>query len=85
MTDRLTCCIPDCKRTMGVGRAARLFGMVPSEWVCAVHWGRLTKREKRVKRRLDRIFLRFGANEALVARERRVWAALKRRAAGDGA
>ena len=67
---RTVCIIEGCHRT-----TARVF----DEWICAVHWQRLTRVERRVWYRIKRTAKRFGW-EAVLDRDERVWSALKRRA-----
>lgn len=77
---RIPCCIPACTRTMGTETAVKRFGQQPGEWICATHWARIPRAEKRVWSRFKRQSRRFGGTVRPEAYDR-VWEALKRRAA----
>lgn len=47
MTDRITCCVPYCRRTC---RNDANF----SEWICGKHWSLVSKTTKRRRRLADR-------------------------------
>lgn len=52
MTDRLTCCVPFCRRTRKPG---------PSEWICSVHWPMVSTTTRRRKAKVYRMYRReFG-------------------------
>lgn len=71
MTDRISCCVPFCRRT----RANPGF----TEWICGKHWTSLPKDRRRVYGRLKGRWRRFGGPEAQ-DRANRVWDRLKRQA-----
>ena len=68
---------------MHLETAIKRWGQPPKEWICAKHWARLTKDERRVKNRLDRLGRRRGWNEQLHHRTEVVWLAIKRRLNDD--
>ena len=80
MPDRLSCAVDGCKRTKGL-KPVDAAQPVHWVWICCVHWKRLTKAEKRVLHRINRIRRRFGMEAVSHKRFRRVWHALVRRAA----
>lgn len=82
MDDFLTCCIDGCTRRMGKASAIKRWGYIPGEWICSIHWRRLSKRERRVWGRIKRIARRYGWEAIGPERDRRLWRALRRRA-GD--
>lgn len=77
---RIRCCVGDCQHTMSHETACKRFGHVPDEWMCHMHWSRLTKNERRVWNRKRRLQRRFGC-EVLPSAASRIWTGLKRRAA----
>ena len=77
---RVHCIVAECRRTIGRDRYVRLFKHDPGTWICAPHWRRVTKAEKRVDARLRRLARRYG-DEAVRQRAVRVWQAIVRRAA----
>lgn len=46
MMDRLSCCIPGCRRTTKAGHLR--------EWLCSKHWALVPKRLKHLKRQAER-------------------------------
>jgi hypothetical protein len=71
MSERITCCIPFCRRT----RANPGF----SEWICGDHWRAVPKARRRVYGRLKRTWRRFHDGRDGV-RADRVWNRLKHQA-----
>lgn len=67
----ITCSVPGCHRRTG------RFHPGEAEWICGVHWERITKGERRVLSRAKRQARKIG--EWLPTHER-VWRALVRRA-----
>ncbi len=63
---------------MGRATFIKRFGGEPGDWICARHWGRLTRAERRLWARFKRLARRYGW-EALGARADRIWSALVRR------
>lgn len=81
MTDRLSCCVPFCKRTRGDRKNDPLTSGM--EWLCQDHWklvpARLKRRRaklRRIEKRSNDLCIEFRAEEA----DARVWAACKRKA-----
>lgn len=56
MAERLSCCVPFCRRTRHNREGYR-------EWICAVHWPMVPTRLKRRRQKVDRLYRRrFGNN-----------------------
>lgn len=56
MTDRLSCCVPFCKRTRHNREGF-------TDWICSVHWPAVSKTLKKRRSKLDRRYrLLFGSN-----------------------
>jgi hypothetical protein len=80
MTDRLACCIAGCTNTMGHDTARKRFGGIPAEWICAAHWSRISRDERRIWARFKRQ-TRVAGSPMRPEADQRIWEALKRRAA----
>jgi hypothetical protein len=57
----------------------RPFGEIPSEWICAKHWRRLTRDQRRAWHRIKRRVRRLGFDPTPTVSDR-IWFALKRKA-----
>jgi len=79
MTDRLSCSVDGCKRSKRL-KPEEVAQDIEWVWICPVHWRRLTKIERRVLHRFNRIRRRFGTDAVSDRRFWRVWKALARRA-----
>lgn len=56
MTERLSCCVPFCKRTRHNREGY-------SEWICGDHWRNVSKTLRRRKAKVYRLYrCRFGDN-----------------------
>jgi len=76
---RVNCCVPFCRRTIGAGRLAS----GDDEWICGMHWALAPKRMRRAYHRARRRGRRYGKG---CKGTYRLWRRLKRaimeRAAG---
>jgi hypothetical protein len=81
MSHRIYCDVPGCTRYSRAETCLKRWGTTRVRLLCATHWKRLSRRERAVIRRMERIRKRYG--DEAVARDRwlRAWDALFRRAA----
>lgn len=54
--DRLSCCVPFCRRTIARSRLPA----GAAEWICGKHWPAVPRHLKRRKRQIERIAKRTG-------------------------
>lgn len=77
MTAKILCAVEGCTRGTYPETAMRRYGTTNIWLICATHWRRLTRDEKRVVARLNRLSKKYGP---LGARYRRIVQAIIRRA-----
>ncbi|NTF54900.1 hypothetical protein G6L12_08330 [Agrobacterium rhizogenes] len=54
MTDRISCCVPFCRRTISKDKLAETH----NEWICQKHWAMVPKSLKRRKRVTEQLWER---------------------------
>lgn len=79
MKRKVLCRVDGCDRGMFVETVVKRWGTKRVFLICGVHWRRLTKTERRVAHRLNRLAKRYGTEEA-DDRAGVVWRALAKRA-----
>jgi hypothetical protein len=76
MIDRISCCAPFCKRTIGKNKLAYGF----SEWLCQKHYGLVDIKLKRRRAALRRRNIKRIDAERYVKTDDRMWARIKKQA-----
>lgn len=79
MRGKILCAVTGCTRGIFRETALKRWGTTRVWVICSVHWKRLTKAERRVAARINRLKVRLGI-EHLGDREARVARSLIRRA-----
>ena len=78
MSDRVSCDVDGCNRTMGREVYIRRFKINPGGWICSTHWAIVPRSLKRLKSRHEREKRRLGfypREEALDRLWRAIWRA----------
>lgn len=80
MTDRLSCVVPFCRRTIARRRLnVSLQDLEYTEWLCGKHWVLTDRKLRLAKFRRERLFRRYGDMRHL-QRAWSIWKLLRRQA-----
>ena len=76
MSDRISCCVPFCRRTTAKDKLA--YGA--TEWICQPHYADVPLKLKRQRSALRRRNIKRQEWERYVITDNRMWARIKKRA-----